>query len=98
MADGRRPTADARSRRRPYLRATMASHGCHPPTNGSVPGPRYARRAALAWMVSIALAGCGAASATGPGAAPAPTPATAVGVFDVGIHKIRHVVMIIQEN
>ena len=51
---------------------------------------------ALACAGPVALTGCGVAGQPGVGA-PASQP-NAVRVSDVGIHKIRHVVMIVQEN
>jgi len=52
----------------------------------------------LLLLTSIALAGCGVAGRPHSGAASnAFTPST-VHASDVGIHKIRHIVMIVQEN
>jgi phospholipase C len=64
------------------------------------PRRRHARALpALACAASVLVAGCGTAGEVGAGAAPgSPTTAGAVRVADVGIHKIRHVVMIVQEN
>ncbi len=45
-----------------------------------------------------AVAGCAAAGQAGPSSAGAPSSARGVRTSDVGIHKIQHVVMIIQEN
>jgi phospholipase C len=45
-----------------------------------------------------ALAGCGVADQPVAGVVAAASPTTPVRVSDVGIHKIRHVVMIVQEN
>jgi phospholipase C len=56
------------------------------------------RRAALALTASLVLAGCGTAAATGPDRTSLPRPSGAVAIADVSIHKIRHVVMIVQEN
>jgi phospholipase C len=74
-----------------------------PLTAGRVSEQRRSSRAALMCAASLVLAGCGAAGCgaagtASPGAAPSPTPSGAAHVSDVGIHKIRHVVMIIQEN
>jgi phospholipase C len=52
----------------------------------------------LLLLTSIALAGCGAAGHAGPGAAPGAFTPSTVRASDVGIHKIRHIVMIVQEN
>ena len=52
----------------------------------------------LLLLTSIALAGCGAAGHAGPGPAPGVFTPSAVRASDVGIHKIRHIVMIVQEN
>ena len=49
-------------------------------------------------LASIALAGCGVAGQTHPGAAPNTFTPSAVHPSDLAIHKIRHVVMIVQEN
>ena len=52
----------------------------------------------LVLVASIALAGCGVVGHGRPGAASSEPPSSAVHTADVGIHKIRHVVMIVQEN
>ncbi len=52
----------------------------------------------LLLLSSIALAGCGVAGRPYPGAAPSASAPSTVRASDVGIHKIRHVVMIVQEN
>ena len=68
------------------------------------PDRRRANRIAAAILsaAALALAGCGVADEAGQraaGAPQAPAPVFAsVRSSDVGIHKIRHVVMIIQEN
>jgi hypothetical protein len=76
------------------IRGGLGVETCNRPrTDGSVREQwRARRRAALAWTASLILAGCGAAGTTSPGTAPS------VHVSDVGIQKIRHVVMIVQEN
>ena len=64
--------------------------------------PAHRRRArallALVCSASAALAGCGVAGQPGAVVAGAASRPNAVRVSDVGIHKIRHVVMIVQEN
>ena len=64
--------------------------------------PAQRRRArallAVACSASAALAGCGVAGQPGAVVAGAASRPDAVRVSDVGIHKIRHVVMIVQEN
>jgi phospholipase C len=52
----------------------------------------------LACAASAALAGCGVAGQPVAGVVGAASRPTPVHVSDVGIHKIRHVVMIVQEN
>jgi phospholipase C len=54
--------------------------------------------AALALTASLMLAGCGVVGTSGPGARPSATSSGSAQISDVGIHKIRHVVMIVQEN
>ena len=53
---------------------------------------------AFACAASAALAGCGVAVGPGAVGAGATSQPNAVRASDVGIHKIRHVVMIVQEN
>ena len=52
----------------------------------------------LACSASAALAGCGVAGQPGASVAGAAAQPDSVHVSEVGIHKIRHVVMIVQEN
>ncbi len=52
----------------------------------------------LLLLTSIALAGCGVAGHPYSGAASSEFTPSAVRASDVGIHKIRHVVMIVEEN
>jgi phospholipase C len=70
-------------------------------THPIAPHRRRALARALLALVcagSVALAGCGAAGQPGAIVAGAASPPTPVHVSDIGIHKIRHVVMIVQEN
>jgi phospholipase C len=68
----------------------------------SAPDRRRAGRLAAAVLcaAALSLAGCGTAGEAGQpgGTAGATAQAAPVRLSDVGIHKIRHVVMIIQEN
>jgi phospholipase C len=52
----------------------------------------------LLLLASIALAGCGVAGQPNSGAGSSASTPNTVRASDVGIHKIRHVVMIVQEN
>ena len=71
-------------------------------TDRSGPDRRRAGRLAAAVLsaAALSLAGCGAAGEADPpaGTAGATAGTAPVHVSDVGIHKIHHVVMIIQEN
>ncbi|HUA03927.1 MAG TPA: alkaline phosphatase family protein [Solirubrobacteraceae bacterium] len=52
----------------------------------------------LLLLTSIALAGCGVAGHPHPGPAPSTFTPSAARPSDLAIHKIRHIVMIVQEN
>jgi phospholipase C len=56
------------------------------------------RRLLALTSIAFALAGCGVAGPPHPGAAPSTFTPSTVRPSDLAIHKIRHVVMIVQEN